>query len=79
MLMPFFREFCDSQHGPLHGYPGRVHDSTMEQTKANHRDIRKKFRKMKRTFDIAMQQSNQLFIDEHDAIKTAKRIAQENE
>jgi hypothetical protein len=51
----------------------------MEETKANHRDIRKKFRKMKRTFDTAMQQSNALFNDEHDAIKTAKRIAQENE
>lgn len=41
--------------------------------------IRKKFRKMKRLFDIAMQQSNALFLEEHDAIKTAKRIAQENE
>lgn len=40
---------------------------------------RKKFRKMKHKFDAAMQQSNELFIQEQHALKTAKRLAQENE
>lgn len=70
-------KFCDSREA-MRSYPGRVLDSIFGNSKADPL-TRKKFRKMRHTFDAVMHQSNALFMEEQDAIKTSKRLAQENE
>lgn len=59
------------------------HQDTMgvqaEEGKPTYKSFKKKFRKMKHRFDAAMQQSNEVFLQEQHAMKTAKRLAQEND
>jgi IEC3 subunit of the Ino80 complex, chromatin re-modelling len=48
-------------------------------SKAPMRSWRKKYRKLKLRFDKVMEESNQLFLDEHKEIATARRLQEENE
>ncbi|KAI9048578.1 hypothetical protein LZ554_007411 [Drepanopeziza brunnea f. sp. 'monogermtubi'] len=47
--------------------------------KPTYKSFKKKFRKMKIKFDHKMNESNELYLEEQRAIKTAKRLAQEND
>ncbi|KAH7419984.1 IEC3 subunit of the Ino80 complex, chromatin re-modelling-domain-containing protein [Cadophora sp. MPI-SDFR-AT-0126] len=61
------------------GNDGTAADQNPADTKPTYKSFKKKFRKMKIKFDEAMRQSNDLYLEEQRAIKTAKRLAQEND